>query len=75
MIGESDSESDTHQRILLLFVTDDTMADLAVDAVPLVGMHFLLNAIGFNIAEQRERIIEAGLADFKDFRYLSDKDI
>jgi hypothetical protein len=53
------------------------MADVAgqVDAVPLEGMHYLLNAIGFNIAEQRERIIEAGLADYEDFRYLVDKDI
>lgn len=53
------------------------MADLAghVDAVPLEGVHYLLNAIGFNVAEERERIIEAGLADYEDFRYLNDKDI
>ena len=53
------------------------MADLVgqVDALPLVGMHFLLNAIGFNIAEQRELIMEAGLADYEDFRHLNDKDI
>ena len=57
----------------------DIMADLAGQvlavAVPLEGMDFLLNAIGFNIAEQRQRIMEAGLADYEDFRYLVDKDI
>jgi hypothetical protein len=53
------------------------MADLAgqVDAVPLQGVHHLLDAIGFNDAVQRERIIESGLADYEDFRYLVDKDI
>ena len=55
------------------------MADLAGQVlavvVPLEGMDFLLNAIGFNIAEQRQRIMEAGLADYEDFRYLVDKDI
>jgi hypothetical protein len=34
-----------------------------------------LNAIGFTVPEQRERIIEAGLGEFEDFRYLNDKDI
>ena len=55
------------------------MADLAGQvlavAVPLEGMDFLLNAIGFNIAEQRQHIMEARLADDEDFRYLVDKDI
>jgi hypothetical protein len=55
------------------------MADLAGQvlavAVPLVGVDFLLNAIGFNIEEQRQRIMAAGLADYKDFRYLVEKDI
>jgi len=36
---------------------------------------FLLDAIGFNVAEDRERIMEAGLADYEDFRYLVEKDI
>jgi hypothetical protein len=45
------------------------MADLAgqVDAVPLQGVHHLLDAIGFNDAQQRERIIAASLADYEDF--------
>ena len=41
----------------------------------LTDMHYLLDAIGFNIAEQRELIIQAGLADYEDFRYLNEKDI
>ena len=58
------------------------MADLAeqVEAavqlvMPLKGVDFLLDAIGFNVAEDRERIMEAGLADYEDFRYLVEKDI
>jgi hypothetical protein len=58
------------------------MADLAeqVEAavqlvMPLEGVDFLLDAIGFNVAEDRERIMEAGLADYEDFRYLVEKDI
>jgi hypothetical protein len=54
------------------------MADLAgqVEALmPLEGVDFLLNAIGFNIPEERERIMEAGLSDYEDFRYLVEKDI
>jgi hypothetical protein len=58
------------------------MADLAeqVEAavqlvMPLEGMDFLLDAIGFNVAEDREHIMEAGLADYEDFRYLIKKDI
>jgi hypothetical protein len=85
--SESESESDLsesdfseHYSLTTIFisVTDFVkMADLVgqVDALPLVGMHFLLNAIGFNIAEQRELIMEAGLADYEDFRHLNDKDI
>jgi hypothetical protein len=46
-----------------------------VEAAPLQGVPFLLNAIGFTIAKQCERIVEAGLAEFKDFRHLNDKDI
>ena len=51
------------------------MADLAELVVPLEGVNFLLNAIGFNQAAQRELIMAAGLADYEDFRYLVDKDI
>jgi len=58
------------------------MADLAGQVVaaaqlvvPLEGVDFLLDAIGFNVAEERERIMEAGLADYEDFRYLVEKDI
>jgi hypothetical protein len=57
----------------------DIMADEAEQVVavvvPLDGMEFLLNAIGFNIAVQRQRIMEAGLADYEDFRYLTEKNI
>ena len=60
----------------------DIMADLAGQVVaaaqlvvPLEGVDFLLDAIGFNVAEERERIMEAGLADYEDFRYLVEKDI
>ena len=48
-------------------------------AVPVVvaleGVDFLLNAIGFDDAVERERIIGAGLGDYEDFRYLVEKDI
>ena len=67
------SESDTipHQRLLVSYMTDlDIMADLAGQVVaaaqlvvPLEGVDFLLDAIGINVAEERERIMEAGLAD------------
>ena len=53
------------------------MAQVAgqVGAAALQGVPFLLNAIGFTVPEQRERIIEAGLGEFEDFRHLNDKDI
>ena len=48
-------------------------------AVPVVialeGVDFLLNAIGFNEADERQRIMEAGLGGYEDFRYLVEKDI
>ena len=47
----------------------------AVRGEPLAGVDFLLNAIGFTIPAERERIIESGLADYEDFRYLVEKDI
>ena len=46
-----------------------------VGGEPLVGVDFLLNAIGFMIPAECERIIESGLADYEDFRYLVEKDI
>jgi hypothetical protein len=51
------------------------MADLAELVAPLEGVNFLLNAIGFNQAVQRELIMVAGLAEYEDFRYLVNKDI
>ena len=48
-------------------------ADVAMAA--LKGVDFLLNAIGFIEAEDRVHIMEAGLADYEDFRYLVAKDI
>ena len=47
----------------------------AVRGEPLVGVDFLLNTIGFTIPAERQRIIESGLANYKDFRYLIEKDI
>ena len=47
----------------------------AVRGEPLVGVDFLLNAIGFTIPAECEQIIEAGLADYEDFCYLVEKDI
>jgi hypothetical protein len=53
------------------------MADIMAGQVgaPFEGVNFLLNAVGFNIAEQRARIMEAGLANYEDFRYLVEKNI
>jgi hypothetical protein len=51
------------------------MADVAEPLVPLEGVNFLLNAIGFNQVAQRDLIMAAGLADYEDFRYLVEKDI
>jgi hypothetical protein len=41
----------------------------------LVGMNFVLQTIGFDAAVERASIMEAGLGQFDDFRYLVDKDI
>jgi hypothetical protein len=40
----------------------------------IVGMHFVLNAIGFD-DDECGGIMEAGLSQFEDFRYLVEKDI
>ena len=42
---------------------------------PLVGMESILQIIGFIEEEERASIIQAGLAEFEDFRYLVEKDI
>ena len=41
----------------------------------LVGMNHALNVIGFEDINERDNIMEAGLAQFEDFRYLVEKDI
>jgi hypothetical protein len=82
-VAISDSEKITHHQLLFPYTTDlDIMADLAGQVmavaqlvVPLEGMDFLLNVIGFNIVEQCMHIMEVGLADYEDFRYLVEKDI
>jgi hypothetical protein len=55
------------------------MAEVAGEAAAIVvaleGIDFLLDAIGFNDENERARIMEAGLADYEDFRYLVAKDI
>jgi hypothetical protein len=43
--------------------------------VPLEGVDFLLDAIGFHNPAECLRIMQAGLADYKDFHYLVNKDI
>jgi hypothetical protein len=40
-----------------------------------LGMKHVLNVIGFEGANERNNIMEAGLAQFEDFRYLVEKDI
>jgi hypothetical protein len=50
------------------------MADIAPDG-RLEGTAHVLQVIGFNIAADRTNIMEAGLAQFEDFRYLVEKDI
>ena len=46
-----------------------------VGDMPLQGINFLLDIIGFHILAECEHIIEAGLADYEDFCYLIEKDI
>jgi hypothetical protein len=50
------------------------IAPAAVGA-PLGGVAYLLDVVGFHNLAERLRIIEAGLTDYEDFRYLVDKDI
>ncbi|KAI2513139.1 Reverse transcriptase (RNA-dependent DNA polymerase) [Fragilaria crotonensis] len=48
---------------------------MAEDPVDLVGMNHVLNVIGFEDINERDNIMEAGLAQFEDFCYLVEKDI
>jgi hypothetical protein len=48
---------------------------MAEAPVALVGMNHVLNVIGFDDVNDRDNIMEAGLAQFEDFRYLVEKDI
>ncbi len=41
----------------------------------LSGVGYVLQAIGFEVAGERVSIMEAGLNQFEDFRYLVEKDI
>jgi hypothetical protein len=50
------------------------MADIAAEE-GLVGTAYVLQAIGFDLEAERANIMEAGLAQFEDFRYLVEKDI
>ena len=44
--------------------------------MPLEGINFLLDAVGFHNLVEHSCLIEAGLADYKDFHYLVvEKDI
>ena len=43
--------------------------------IPLQGINFLLDIIGFHIPVEHEHLIKAGLANYEDFRYLVKKDI
>jgi hypothetical protein len=44
-------------------------------AAELVGMDSILNDIGFASEDERLTIMEAGISNFEDFRYLVEKDI
>jgi hypothetical protein len=47
----------------------------AAVGVPLGGVENVLDVVGFHNPAERLRIMEAGLTDYEDFRYLVDKDI
>jgi hypothetical protein len=47
----------------------------AAVGVPLGGVDYLLDVVGFHNPAERLRIIEAGLTNYEDFHYLIDKDI
>jgi hypothetical protein len=48
---------------------------MAEAPVALVGMNHVLYVIGFDDVNDGANIMEAGLAQFEDFRYLVEKDI
>jgi hypothetical protein len=50
------------------------MADLDAP-IELVGVAHVLQVIGFDRAVDRDNIMQAGLSQFEDFRYLVEKDI
>jgi hypothetical protein len=52
-------------------------APLIVPAVgaPLEGVDYLLDVVGFHDPAERMRLMEAGLANYEDFRYLVKNDI
>ncbi|KAI2495884.1 Reverse transcriptase (RNA-dependent DNA polymerase) [Fragilaria crotonensis] len=52
----------------------ENMADLDA-AIELVGVAHLHQVIGFDRAVDRDNIMQAGIAQFEDFRYLVEKDI
>jgi hypothetical protein len=42
---------------------------------PLKGIDYLLDVVGFHDLAERVQLMEAGLANYEDFRYLVKKDI
>jgi hypothetical protein len=44
-------------------------------AAGLIGMDYVLNEIGFADEDERTSIMESGIGNFEDFRYLVEKDI
>ena len=49
--------------------------EAGVGGEELSGVGYVLQAIGFEVAGERVSIMEAGLNQFEDFRYLVEKDI
>jgi hypothetical protein len=47
----------------------------AAAGVPLGGVNYLLDVVGFHNPAEHLCIMEAGLTDYEDFCYLVDKDI
>jgi hypothetical protein len=55
-------------------IAQQGIAPAAIGA-PLRGVNYLFDVVGFHNLAERLRIIEAGLIDYEDVRYLVDKDI
>ena len=51
------------------------MYKLQFTMAEIIGVAFVLQAIGFTAEGERANLMEAGLAQFEDFRYLAEKDI